>query len=97
MVERQSVLITGANRGFGRALLDYYSSSGWRVVPLVRNVEIAERLGTDVPNCTPIVGDVTHDNVGTAVKGVPREVGLIIESSMNGKCLDLENETIMKW
>jgi len=73
----RSVLITGASRGFVRALLDYYSFSGWRVVPLVRDVEIAERLGTDMPNCTPIVGDVTHDNVGAAVKGVLREVGLI--------------------
>ena len=52
MEERQSVLITAASRGFGWALLDYYSFSGWRIVPLLRNAEIAERLGTDVPNFT---------------------------------------------
>ena len=96
MEERRSVLITGASRGFGRALLDYYNFSGWSVVPL-GDVGIAERLGTELPNCKPIVGDVTHDNVGAAVRGVLREVShidiLINNAGIPGQAVQIGSVT----
>lgn len=73
--QRPSVLITGASRGLGRALLDCYCSRGWHTVPLVRNAEIAQHLESEMTDCTPVVGDVTQDNVGAAITEALRDVG----------------------
>ena len=69
-----SILITGASRGFGRALLDQYASKLWTLFPLVRDPKIADQLKRDfAPNCFPIVGDVTSESIGEAVTGVLAE------------------------
>jgi len=97
MTERQSVLITGASRGLGRALLDYYCSSGWRAFPLVRNAAIAKRLEAELADCTPIVGDVTHDNVCAAVGEVLRGVAhldvLINNAGIPGQTVQIASVT----
>lgn len=51
-----AVLITGAARGFGRAVLEEYLERGWTAFPLVRDSRVAESLGG--PGCRPIVADV---------------------------------------
>lgn len=60
-----SVLITGAARGFGRALVDAYRGRGWTLFPLVRTRADAETLATDT--CHPIVADVALAGVEDAV------------------------------
>lgn len=66
-----SILITGASRGFGRALLEQYASRQWTLFPLVRDPEVAVRLqGEFAPNCFPIIGDVTSDEIGQAITDV---------------------------
>lgn len=54
---KKTVLITGAARGFGRALADQYESKGWRVFALIRNPAKASNF------LHPIVGDVTCETV----------------------------------
>ena len=55
-----SVLITGAGRGFGHALVEVFLAGSWTVFPLVRQVQDAARLKAMQPDrCTPIVSDVT--------------------------------------
>ncbi len=57
-----NVLITGANRGFGRALFDVYTQRGWRTFPLVRDANAAIQLQREGgPECHPIVAEVTAD------------------------------------
>ena len=55
-----SVLITGAGRGFGLALVEVFLARSWTVFPLVRHAQDAARLKAMQPDrCSPIVSDVT--------------------------------------
>lgn len=66
-----NILITGASRGFGRALLDVFIEGGWRVFPLVRSQVDAERLLVEhSERCHPIVGDVGRNDVESAIRGI---------------------------
>ncbi|MHB0970981.1 MAG: SDR family NAD(P)-dependent oxidoreductase [Thermoanaerobaculia bacterium] len=60
-----SVLVTGAARGFGRALVDVYRRRGWTLFPLVRTRADAEDLAAG--NCHPIVADVGTAAVEDAI------------------------------
>lgn len=62
-----AVLITGAGRGFGRALLAEYLGRGWTVWPVVRETGVAEELAALAARCHPVVGDVTTPGVETAI------------------------------
>jgi len=75
--EDRTILITGASRGLGRALVEACSSRGWKTVPLVRNAQVAERIRTEFPNCSPIIGDVTSNEVETVVTQGLRRIGRI--------------------
>jgi NAD(P)-dependent dehydrogenase (short-subunit alcohol dehydrogenase family) len=67
----QKVLITGANKGFGRALLNIYAINGWDVFPLVRRRADATTLESLYSQrCFPIVADVGSDSVETAISEV---------------------------
>ena len=59
----RTVLITGAGRGLGRALLDAFAEHGWCVFPLVREPCVADELASSYVRCHPIVGDVSTDDV----------------------------------
>lgn len=60
-----AVLITGAGRGFGRAVLEEYLGRGWTAFPLVRDSSAAESLSR--PGCHPIVADVASSEAGGAI------------------------------
>jgi NAD(P)-dependent dehydrogenase (short-subunit alcohol dehydrogenase family) len=61
-----AVLVTGAGRGFGRALLEEYLGRGWTVLPLVRDPGAAEALAA-IARTHPIVADVGEAGVEQAV------------------------------
>jgi NAD(P)-dependent dehydrogenase (short-subunit alcohol dehydrogenase family) len=64
-----SVLVTGASRGFGRALVGVYRSRGWTLFPLVRDPQAAAAWsGTE--SCYPICADVGEAGVEDAVREV---------------------------
>ncbi|HVN75751.1 MAG TPA: SDR family NAD(P)-dependent oxidoreductase, partial [Thermoanaerobaculaceae bacterium] len=66
-----SVLITGASRGFGRALLDVFAARQWTVFPLVRDAGLAARLCFGHgQSCHPVVADVATEGVGPAIAEV---------------------------
>ena len=57
-----AVLITGASRGFGRALVEVYARRGWTLFPLVRDGAIAAGLEASAgAACHPVVADVATD------------------------------------
>ena len=64
MPPRHSVLITGARRGFGLALVRAYLNRGARVFALVRDPAHADAIARlDPARCVPLVGDVRDDAV----------------------------------
>lgn len=60
-----AVLVTGAGRGFGRAVLEEYLGRGWMVFPLVRDAAVAESLRAR--GCRPVVADVGTDDAEGAI------------------------------
>lgn len=66
-----SVLITGASRGLGRALAARYLARDWTVFVLVRNEDVAVELaGEEAGNgrCLPIVGDVRNPAIEARIR-----------------------------
>lgn len=63
-----SVLVSGAARGFGRALLEVFLNDGWRVLALTRREADAERLNAAFPQWfTAFAADVTSEHVGERI------------------------------
>jgi NAD(P)-dependent dehydrogenase (short-subunit alcohol dehydrogenase family) len=62
-----SVLVTGAGRGFGRALLEEYRRRGWTTFPLVRDRGVADELRRCGERCRPVVADLTDDGAEAAI------------------------------
>jgi NAD(P)-dependent dehydrogenase (short-subunit alcohol dehydrogenase family) len=79
-----TVLITGAGRGFGLALLDEFSRRGWGVFPLVRSHDVAAALASaHGATCHPIVGDVAHADVEERITGVLERHGGVLDVLIN--------------
>lgn len=77
-----AVLITGAARGFGRALLDEYLGRGWTAFPLVRGLGDAEPLA-ERERCHPVVGDVTTPPVEEAIAAALRAHDVALDLLVN--------------
>ena len=55
----RTALVTGASKGFGRAVARQLSARGWRLVLDARNDADLERVATDLPGAVAVAGDVT--------------------------------------
>lgn len=63
------VVITGASRGLGKALLTTYLEDGYTVFPVVRSENNIFELNKQyLEKCYPIVGDVTDENLVTLIR-----------------------------
>ena len=68
-IQKKSILITGAGKGFGLALAQTFLREGWTVFALVRNHADASNLKELNPQlCRPIISDVTSETVGIEVE-----------------------------
>jgi NAD(P)-dependent dehydrogenase (short-subunit alcohol dehydrogenase family) len=80
-----SALITGANRGIGRALTEAYSSKGWITFAVVRNPLFAAELNNLDPSLVvPIVADVGVDSCTEIISDVLRNYGSKLDVLING-------------
>ncbi|MBU1099653.1 MAG: SDR family NAD(P)-dependent oxidoreductase [Bacteroidetes bacterium] len=59
----KTILITGANQGFGKALFQLYSDKGWKVFPLIRDESALSGLKEINPSCFPILADLRDDDL----------------------------------
>ncbi|HEY71604.1 MAG TPA: SDR family NAD(P)-dependent oxidoreductase [Anaerolineae bacterium] len=95
-----TVLITGASRGFGRALFEVYARRGWRTFPLVRDSSVAKQLRTEAgPECHPIVGDVssidTEEQIARVLERQPEALDVLINNAGHiKKHRGLQNTTV---
>lgn len=69
----KTALITGARRGFGFALTRQFTSKGWKVLSVIRNNNDINKL-KELPNCIPIISDITSDQVQSAIRKSLREI-----------------------
>lgn len=62
-----SILITGASSGIGRATAELFLAEGWRVGMLARRADVLEELAAKHDAAVPLVADVTQaDQVAAA-------------------------------
>lgn len=67
----KSVLITGASRGLGKALLEEFWQCGYNVYPLIRKVDDKEKLDANYKSrCFPILSDVAAEECGDQINKV---------------------------
>ena len=76
--KEKAVLITGAGRGFGLALVEAFLRKGWAVYALVRKNGDASNLKELNPKlCRPFISDVTAETVGIEVEKALQSSGII--------------------
>lgn len=62
------VVITGAGRGFGRALTSAFHAEGWQVIPVVRDpVDVRTISVALTERCNPVLADVTNNVVSERI------------------------------
>lgn len=87
----RTALITGAGRGLGEALVGALSTQGYRVFGLVRTPQAAAGMRRDNPTAVPVIGDVTHRDVGAvidaALEHLPGGLNLLINNAGTGASL----------
>jgi NAD(P)-dependent dehydrogenase (short-subunit alcohol dehydrogenase family) len=72
----KTVIITGANRGLGLALTKQFISKHWCVVCIVRRDVDANALRA-LPNCLPIISDITSNSVQLALQDALKDIGSV--------------------
>lgn len=80
---QKRVVITGAGRGLGRALVEEFTLAGWDVIALVRTPDHTQRLPAAA---TVVVGDVRDDTIGhLLVKALgDHQVDVLINNAVQG-------------
>lgn len=58
----KTVLITGASRGLGLALVQTFYERGYQVYAVVRTTSACDMLTTLYPAVSVLITDVTHEN-----------------------------------
>ncbi|MEM1151005.1 MAG: SDR family oxidoreductase [Pseudomonadota bacterium] len=72
----QTVVITGASSGIGRAAARHLAANGWHVFAGVRKQKDADTLDADHENITPLILDVANrESLGAAVDTVSSALG----------------------
>lgn len=78
-----AVLVTGAGRGFGRALLEEYERRGWATFPLVRDPGVAAELRRRSSGCRPVVADLAGDGAEDAISSALGAADLPLDLLVN--------------
>jgi NAD(P)-dependent dehydrogenase (short-subunit alcohol dehydrogenase family) len=79
-----TALITGASRGFGRALARTLTERGWRLVLDGRNADDLGRIADELPDAVAVAGDVSdplHREALTAAVEVFGGIDLLVNNA----------------
>jgi NAD(P)-dependent dehydrogenase (short-subunit alcohol dehydrogenase family) len=71
----RTALITGASRGFGRALTRSLTADGWRVIVDARRASDLQALTTELPDVIAVPGDVTEPAHRAELVRTARDLG----------------------
>lgn len=84
--ERRTVVVTGASRGFGRALVEDFADDGWQVIAAVRSMPPDPR-----EDVTWVEWDVTHPDSGALVQAVD---GAVVDLLVNNAGIGSAQRTL---
>ena len=78
-----SVLVTGAARGIGRAIVDHLASTGWDVIAVVRTDQDAEALTKAHPQrVSAVILDITDaGHIAKLAKSLPERLDAVINNA----------------
>src|SRR5437879_2229153 len=71
----RTALITGASRGFGRALAHSLAADGWQLVLDARNADALAASTADLPRATALAGDITDPQHRAALVRAAADLG----------------------
>ena len=80
----KTVLITGINKGLGKALFEHFTDQGYHVIGLLRNKEAAKKLAQNLPdNAELIQADLSSDEAIATIQSVVqnRPIDLLINNA----------------
>lgn len=72
----KTAIITGARRGLGLALTRQFISNRWNVLSVIRNDQDTREL-KELPNCFPIISDITINDGQSAIRESLKEIGSV--------------------
>ena len=78
-----SVLVTGAARGIGKAIVDHLASSGWDVIAGVRSEEDARAITHSNPQrVSAVILDVTDaDDIANLSQSLPQRLDAVVNNA----------------
>jgi NAD(P)-dependent dehydrogenase (short-subunit alcohol dehydrogenase family) len=78
-----SVLVTGAARGIGRAIVEHLASSGWDVIAGVRSEEDANAItNVDPQRVSAVILDVTNaDDIARLPDSLPKRLDAVVNNA----------------
>ncbi|MBP2858795.1 SDR family NAD(P)-dependent oxidoreductase [Dickeya oryzae] len=79
MNNTETIVITGASSGFGKAISHRFLIEGYNVVAIARRADNLNELSKTFPGrVLPVIADITDKkSVEEALKGIPKEFGYI--------------------
>lgn len=77
-----SVLVTGASRGIGSAIVEHLASRGWDVIAGVRSQRDADAVTTLSPRVSAVILDITSADDIAALDGVlPQKLDAVVNNA----------------
>ena len=78
-----TVLVTGAARGIGRAIVDHLASSGWDVIAGVRSEEDANAITNANPQrVSAVILDITDaDDIANLSESLPKRLDAVVNNA----------------
>ncbi len=94
-----SVLVTGAGRGIGRAIVDHLASSGWDVIAGVRSEEDATALTSASPQrVSAVILDITNgDHISALSESLPNRLDAVVNNAGIAVAGPIETVTPDDW
>ena len=94
-----SVLVTGAARGIGRAIVDHLASSGWDVIAGVRNEQDAAAVNKANPQrVSAVILDITDaGDIAKLAESLPQRLDAVVNNAGIAVAGPIETVTPGDW